>query len=98
MGTTMPNFKTTFTVYTVANHNFQEVDSFNEAVRIARRLRAYGFKANIEVETWRNIATPQAIASSKTILFRPDEQVRIFNSSTQYFRKGNIVKTYYRFY
>lgn len=98
MGTTMPNFKATFTVYTVENHNFQKVASFTEAVRIARRLQAYGFKAHLEVEAWHNKTTPQAIASGKTFLFRPNAPVEIFNAYTNYFRKGHIAKSYYRFY
>lgn len=96
MGTTMPNFKMKCIVYTVANHKFQEVDSFNEAVRIARRLQAYGFKASVDVETWRNSTTPQAIATNKTILFHP-EKVELYYSSTHYFRNGEIVKAYHHF-
>lgn len=97
MGTTMPNFKMTFTVYTVANHKFQEVATFNEAVRIARRLQAYGFKADVDVETWRNSATPQAVATSKTFLFRPNGVVKLFYSSTHYFHNGKLVKAYHYF-
>lgn len=93
-----PNFKIEFSIYNATTRKFQDADSFNEAVRIARRLQVYGFKAHVDITTWRNCGTPQAIASGKSFWFNPDGTVEIFDAYTNYFRKGRIVRTYFHFY